>query len=323
KLGPARGGSQRPDEAVPGRAGTRGRGAGQARRAPALHRRPRALFPGDPRAHGRRRGADRRQRPPRAGRCRQLRRAPGQRHGRPRRPGRPAPAGPVHPHRWRPPDQQLPALAAGLHRAVVHRHALARRGRQRAAACPGRLRPARAPVRPDQRADRRSGDLRMTRTRVIAALVMAPTAIAAILLLPTPWLAAVAALAMLTGLWEWLKLAGVDDSLPRTVLVGLNLLLMVLLVWASRSEAGFSPVLFQLATLAGAAGWVLSLLWLRRPGFGAADRPANRALKLAAGTLAVVPAWCALCLVHSDSFAALGGPGEPMAHRWLLAALAL
>lgn len=163
----------------------------------------------------------------------------------------------------------------------------------------------------------------MTRTRVIAALVMAPTAIAAILLLPTPWLAAVAALVMLTGLWEWLKLAGVDDSLPRTVLVGLNLLLMVLLVWASRSEAGFSPVLFQLATLAGAAGWVLSLLWLWRPGFGAADRPANRALKLAAGTLAVVPAWCALCLVHSDSFAALGGPGEPMAHRWLLAALAL
>lgn len=163
----------------------------------------------------------------------------------------------------------------------------------------------------------------MTRTRVIAALVMAPTAIAAILLLPTPWLAAVAALVMLTGLWEWLKLAGVDDSLPRTVLVGLNLLLMVLLVWASRSDTGFSPVLFQLVTLAGAGGWVLSLLWLWRPGFGAADRPGNRALKLAAGTLAVVPAWCALCLVHSDGFAALGSEAEPLAHRWLLAALAL
>jgi len=163
----------------------------------------------------------------------------------------------------------------------------------------------------------------MTRTRVIAALVMAPTAIAAILLLPTPWLAAVAALVMLTGLWEWLKLAGVDDSLPRTVLVGLNLLLMVLLVWASRSDAGFSPALFQLVTLAGAAGWVLSLLWLMRPRLGASDRPVNRALKLAAGTLAVVPAWCALCLVHSDGFSALGGEAEPMAHRWLLAALAL
>ena len=163
----------------------------------------------------------------------------------------------------------------------------------------------------------------MTRTRVLAALVMAPVAIAAILLLPTPWLAAVAALVMLAGLWEWLKLAGVDDTLPRTILVGLNLLLMVLLVWASRGDGGFSPVLFQLVTLAGAAGWVLALAWLWRPRFGATDRPLTRALKLAAGTLAVVPAWCALCLVHSDSFAALSTGAEPLAHRWLLAALAL
>ncbi|HLS83162.1 MAG TPA: phosphatidate cytidylyltransferase [Arenimonas sp.] len=163
----------------------------------------------------------------------------------------------------------------------------------------------------------------MTRTRVLAALVMAPVAIAAILLLPTPWLAAVAALVMLAGLWEWLKLAGVDDTLPRTILVGLNLLLMVLLVWASRGDGGFSPVLFQLVTLAGAAGWLLALVWLWRPGFGATDRPLTRAFKLAAGTLAVVPAWCALCLVHSDSFAALSTGAEPQAHRWLLAALAL
>lgn len=163
----------------------------------------------------------------------------------------------------------------------------------------------------------------MTRTRVLAALVMAPVAIAAILLLPTPWLSAVAALILLAGLWEWLKLAGVDDSLPRTVLVGLNLLLMVLLVWASRGDGGFSPVLFQLVTLAGAAGWLLALLWLWRPGFSAGDRPATRAFKLAAGTLAVIPAWCALCLVHSDSFSALGNDAEPLAHRWLLVALAL
>ena len=82
----------------------------------------------------------------------------------------------------------------------------------------------------------------MTKTRVIAALIMAPVAICAILFLPTPWLAALAALVFLTGLWEWLKLSGVDDTLPRTVLLVLNLLLMVLLVWAS----GSSLVLFQL-----------------------------------------------------------------------------
>ena len=37
----------------------------------------------------------------------------------------------------------------------------------------------------------------MTRTRVLAALVMAPAAIAAIMLLSTPWLAALAALVLL------------------------------------------------------------------------------------------------------------------------------
>jgi len=163
----------------------------------------------------------------------------------------------------------------------------------------------------------------MTRTRVLASLVMAPAAIAAILFLPTPWLAALAAVVLLAALWEWLKLAGIDDSLPRTVLLLLNLLLMVLLVWGSRGESGFSPVLFQIVTLAGAAGWLGALLWLWRPGISADHRPWTRAFKLAAGTLAVVPAWCALCLVHSDNFAALGSADPTVAHRWLLAALAL
>ena len=161
----------------------------------------------------------------------------------------------------------------------------------------------------------------MTRTRVIAALVMAPAAIAAILLLPTPWLAALAALVMLAGLWEWLRLAGIDDSLPRTVLVGLNLLLMVLLVWASRGDDGFSPALFQIVTLAGALAWLLALLWLWRPGFTAGDRPWTRAFKLAAGTLAVVPAWCALAVIHGNPSDAGAERLIPDSHLWLLTAL--
>ena len=39
--------------------------------------------------------------------------------------GRPARAGPVHPHRRRPAHQQFPALAARLYRTVVHRNAVA------------------------------------------------------------------------------------------------------------------------------------------------------------------------------------------------------
>jgi len=149
----------------------------------------------------------------------------------------------------------------------------------------------------------------MTKTRVIAALIMAPVAICAILFLPTQWLAAAAALVFLTGLWEWLKLTGVD-GVPRTILLVLNLLLMVLMVWASEG----SLVLFQLATLVGVGFWLLALLWLRYFNFGAHDESSARMLKLAAGTLAVVPAWAALVLLHAE---------EPNGHLWLLAALML
>ena len=150
----------------------------------------------------------------------------------------------------------------------------------------------------------------MTKTRVIAALIMAPAAICAILLLPTQWLAAAAALVFLTGLWEWLRLAGVD-GLPRTTLLALNLLLMVLLVWASVDQ---NLVLFQLATLVGVGAWLLALVWLKFFGFGADHSAASRMLKLAAATLAIIPAWAALVLIH-----ATGDYGN----RWLLTALTI
>lgn len=154
----------------------------------------------------------------------------------------------------------------------------------------------------------------MTRTRVLAALVMAPFAIAAILLLPTPWLAAAAALVFLVGLWEWFKLAEIDDTLARTLLLVANLVLMVLLVWASGTSSGFSPALFQIITLLGVIWWFAALGWLRCYEFASNHQTYARAFKLAAGTLAVVPAWCALCLIHLS---------DPSGHRWLLVALAI
>jgi len=147
------------------------------------------------------------------------------------------------------------------------------------------------------------------KTRIIAAFVMAPVAICALLLLPTPWLAAVAALVCLLGLREWFRLSGVE-GLPRAVLLLLNLVLMVLLVWSSAGN----PVLLYLALLGGVAFWLLALLWLRFSRFGAdAQRPARRC-KLAAATLAVVPAWAALVLVHAS---------EPNGALWLLTALTI
>ena len=99
----------------------------------------------------------------------------------------------------------------------------------------------------------------MTRTRLLAALVMAPVAIAAILLFPTPWLVALAAVLFLAGLWEWFDLAEIEDTLARTVLLVANLAVMVAIVWASRSSTGYSMVLFQLASVVGVVWWLLAL----------------------------------------------------------------
>ncbi|HEY0310768.1 MAG TPA: phosphatidate cytidylyltransferase [Luteimonas sp.] len=155
----------------------------------------------------------------------------------------------------------------------------------------------------------------MTRTRVMAALILTPIAIAAILLLPTPWMLALAALLFLGGLWEWFRLADIEDTLARSVLLVVNLALMVAIVWGSRTSQGFSYVLLQLMTVIGVAWWLLALLWLRHFEFGANHAATHaRVFKLAAGTLAIVPAWCALGFLHGS---------EADGHRWLFVALAI
>ena len=152
----------------------------------------------------------------------------------------------------------------------------------------------------------------MTRTRLLAALFMTPLAIAGVLFLDTPWLVAFGAVLFLMGLWEWFRLAEVDDTLHRTILLVANLALMVAIVWASRSATGYSFVLFQLATVVGVVWWLLAALWLKHYEFASDHDTHARMFKLAAGTLAVVPAWCALALIHG---------AQPNGHRWLLVAL--
>lgn len=161
----------------------------------------------------------------------------------------------------------------------------------------------------------------MTKTRFLAALVMGPAAILAVLFLPTPWMMVLAAMLFLAGLWEWFKLADVEDTLTRTFLLAANLLLMVMLVWGSRTGHGGSLALFHLMILVGVAWWVLAALWLRFPEFGAHREGWARAVKLAAGTLAVIPAWCALAVIHGDPADAATIGIIPRNHLWLLTAL--
>ena len=59
------------------------------------------------------------------------------------------------------------------------------------------------------------------RTRVIAAVVMAPIAILSVLYLPSEFFAALVAALMMLALWEWTLLAGLRSRVSRAAcLVG-------------------------------------------------------------------------------------------------------
>lgn len=135
----------------------------------------------------------------------------------------------------------------------------------------------------------------MSRTRILSGLALAPAAIAAVLWLPTPWLAFLAAMLVLAGLWEWSRLTGLAERPPRLAYVAANALLIAALAW------GAGPGLFALkaAALAGALWWLLALAWLWRFEFAQADRNRYRALKLLAGSFSAVPAWAALVWLHA------------------------
>ncbi len=154
----------------------------------------------------------------------------------------------------------------------------------------------------------------MNRTRLLTAAVMTPLAIAAILLLPTPWMVALTALLLLAALWEWFRLAGIEDTVQRLLLLLVNLGLMVALAWASHTRHGGSAALFQTTVLIGLLWWGLATLWLRAYDFGLRADTFSRMIKLLAATVAVIPAWAALALLHAET---------PHGPRWLLTALAI
>jgi phosphatidate cytidylyltransferase len=150
-------------------------------------------------------------------------------------------------------------------------------------------------------------------TRVIAALVMAPTAIAAVLWLPSPILAALIAAVMMIGLWEWTLLAELKQHTSRLAYLAVNAGLMAALAWsAGRGTFPFNYVPLKLVSLLGAGWWLLALAWIANFNWAQKHSPRTQAIKLVAGSLSVVPAWCALGWLHAGS---QGGPA------WTLYAL--
>lgn len=128
--------------------------------------------------------------------------------------------------------------------------------------------------------------------RILTGLILAVIAVAFILLASGPLFAGLLALVWLLAYWEWTRLIGMPLLTTRLLAVAANALLIAGL-WSVRGE----PVWWA-AIMAGLLWWLLSLLWMRHFSFAASPTLGNRLLKLAAGTLALVPAWAALVEIH-------------------------
>jgi phosphatidate cytidylyltransferase len=155
----------------------------------------------------------------------------------------------------------------------------------------------------------------MSMQRTVTSLVLVPLVVLAILFLQTPYVAAIAAALFLGGLWEWSRMVGIEAQLWRAAYLMANIALMTGLLWAHALP------LFTLVSLVGVAWWVVAVLWLAFPDIGRAGGAWARAIKLVVGTLAIIPAWCALVLLHyGASSASLPDANGP---RWALLALVM
>jgi phosphatidate cytidylyltransferase len=146
----------------------------------------------------------------------------------------------------------------------------------------------------------------MLRQRVLTALLLAPLVVALIVLAPTAVLAGVAAVVFLAALWEWSALSGLRGTPARATFLLLAAVGFALL-WLLHARA--SSIW---AVAVGLAWWAVTAQWLRHFAYAAAPTGENRALKLAAGLLAILPAWSALLMLHAH---------QPYGQWWTLLAL--
>jgi phosphatidate cytidylyltransferase len=153
----------------------------------------------------------------------------------------------------------------------------------------------------------------MKKQRVVTAAVLTPIAIAIVLLLPTHWLAGVVAVVMLLALWELSRMVGVEHTIGRVAYLAVNAAIMAWLAWFGLPGLGLVVVLL------GVMFWLLVCLWLLHFEFASGRGAGPRLVKLVAGSLAVVPAWVALGILHA------GNPGEPalFGPGWALLVLAM
>lgn len=144
--------------------------------------------------------------------------------------------------------------------------------------------------------------------RILTGLVLAPLAVAAILLSSAWFFALLVSVIWLLTMWEWTRLIGLQPVIARILFLVVGGLLMAGL-WTQQDSW-----IWWLSIGLGLSWWLLSLLWMRHFSFAASPTPRSVQIKLVAGLLVLVPAWVAAVELHGQADA---GPA------WTLFALVL
>jgi len=144
--------------------------------------------------------------------------------------------------------------------------------------------------------------------RILTGLVLAPIAVAAVLLSSAWFFASLLAVVWLLTMWEWTRLIGIQNVMVRVVYVVIGGLLMASL-WTLQDSW-----IWWLSIGLGLLWWVLSLLWMRHFSFAASPTPRSVLIKVVAGMLVLVPAWVAAVELHGQS---------ELGPAWTLFALAI
>ncbi len=128
--------------------------------------------------------------------------------------------------------------------------------------------------------------------RVLSALLLAPLVIAAVILLPSDWIAGLFGIIVLLAAMEWARMAGLESENRQ---LAWSLLLALLIGLAAFFQAGMA----YLPILVGALWWGLAcarlLLASRHP---VALRAGIAGWRLLDGLLVLFPAWYALVRIH-------------------------
>ena len=137
----------------------------------------------------------------------------------------------------------------------------------------------------------------MLRQRIITALLLAAVFFAALFALPTPWFAGLCLVALMTGVYEWGKLSGLNATASLAVAAAVALVGLLLLFGGFGTARGL-PGPWSLALCAAASAFwiVVAPLWLYR---GWPTRlPVGMTLL---GALAVLAMWMAMVELHARS----------------------